>query len=36
MALTSASLAQWWAGLDANAYETLRALLNAAADDRTP
>lgn len=40
-ALTSASLAQWWAGLDAtpgarkNAYETLRALLNAAADDRT-
>ena len=40
-ALTPASLAQWWADLDAtpgarkNAYETLRALLNAAAaDDR--
>lgn len=40
--LTPASLAQWWADLDAtpgarkNAYETLRALLNAAAaDDRT-
>ena len=41
-ALTPTSLAQWWADLDAtpgarkNAYETLRALLNAAAtDDRT-
>ena len=41
-ALTPASLAQWWANLDAtpgarkNAYETMRALLNAAAaDDRT-
>ena len=41
-ALTPASLAQWWADLGAtpgarkNAYETLRALLNAAAtDDRT-
>ena len=41
-ALTSASLSQWWADLDAtpgarrNAYETVRALLNAAvADDRT-
>ena len=40
--LTPASLAQWWADLDAtpgarkNAYETMRALLNAAAaDDRT-
>lgn len=37
--LTPASLAQWWADLGAtpgarkNAYETLRALLNAAADD---
>lgn len=41
-ALTSASLSQWWKDLDAtpgarrNAYETMRALLNAAvADDRT-
>jgi integrase len=41
-ALTSASLSQWWADLDAkpgarrNAYETMRALLNSAvADDRT-
>lgn len=41
-ALTPASLSQWWADLDAtpgarkNAYETMRALLNAAAaDDRT-
>lgn len=41
-ALTSASLSQWWVDLDAtpgarrNAYETTRALLNAAvADDRT-
>ena len=41
-ALTSASLSQWWADIDAtpgarkNAYEALRALLNAAvADDRT-
>ena len=41
-ALTPASIAQWWANLDAtpgarkNAYETMRALLNAAAaDDRT-
>ena len=40
--LTSASLAQWWTDLDAtpgarrNAYETMRALLNAAvADERT-
>ena len=40
--LTPAALAQWWADLDAtpgarkNAYETMRALLNAAAaDDRT-
>ena len=41
-ALTSASLSRWWTDLDAtpgarkNAYETMRALLNAAvADDRT-
>ena len=41
-ALTPASLSQWWIDLDAtpgarkNAYETMRALLNAAvADDRT-
>lgn len=41
-ALTSTSLSQWWQDLDAtpgarrNAYETMRALLNAAvADDRT-
>ena len=40
--LTPAALAQWWTNLDAppgtrqNAYETMRALLNAAAaDDRT-